>query len=107
MSKPKTARPSDRYLSEATTRMANGFRTLVIEEFEKFTADGYDPYYARYGVLTANIISMGDVIGASSDPVDRNEMREFLMQSGAALLMKLSEAVAEHAAEETRKRDMH
>lgn len=98
-------KPSDRYLSEVSTRVANGIRNVIVAEFEQMVADGYDPYYVRYGILTAHLLTMADIIGASGDPIDREEMKIFLQTSGAGIIDKYVEAVIEGVA--IMERQMH
>lgn len=99
----KSKKPSDQYLSEVSTRIANGIRKLMAEEFEQVIADGYDPFYLRYGALVGHLMSMGDLIGTSADPEDRQEMREFIDGNGNGLLLKHSEMVAKMAGNEEKK----
>ena len=90
-------RPNDKRLSASTNAIAEGLRGAVLSEYEKLAEEGFDPFYLRYGALTAHIMGMSDVIAASADAEDRAEMREWVKHGGMALLQTVSESVAEYA----------
>jgi hypothetical protein len=84
-------------MDASTQRLLAALRAAVITEFETLTAAGLNPYHLRYCALTAHIISMADMIGASTSDDDRWEMREFVKEGGMTMLSQISEQVADFA----------
>jgi len=97
MAKKKWKVPQDADLDESTQRLLRALRAAVITEFETLAAAGLNPYHLRFCALTAHIISMADMIGASTSGEDREEMREFIGEGGMTMLHEVSETAAEFA----------
>jgi hypothetical protein len=89
----------DEDMDASTKRLLAALRNAVIAEFETLSAAGLNPYHLRYCALTAHIISMADLVGASQHEEDREEMREFVTEGGMTMLHQISETIAEFAGE--------
>ena len=91
----KKAKDDD--FNASTQRLLEALRAAVIAEFETLTVAGLNPYHLRYSALTAHLISMADLIGASQSDNDGEEMRDFVTEGGITMMHQISESVADFA----------
>lgn len=82
-------------LTLVTSKLVNAMQREVAEVLNELDDEGKDPWEYRYGILTAHLMAIADLVGASPAFRDREAMRDFLGEGGAEMIRFISEKKAE------------